>query len=267
MWVFARLFRRYRVDLLFLFLMILGFYILHKTNSFQGMMINNFFINVSSSVNSRTKLVTDYFGLKSKNKKLTQRIAQLQNHKDELKGANSFANAQVTYIDLNKQENYLIINRGSDQGINLKTLVVTPDNAVIGRVRHTTGTNSLVQTVLSTKFNLTAKLQDGTMGLTYWDGQKFGYVKMKNIPSYVKVAKGDKVVTSGKGIFPEGVYIGVIDDISVDEATKFYIVDIKLSADFYKLDEVITLQQNEWQAKDTLIEVRDSIIENESTEL
>ncbi len=267
MWVFARIFRRYRVDFLFLFLLIMGFYILHQTSSFQGMMINNFFINISSSVNSRTKVITDYFGLKTKNKKLTKRIVDLQNHQKEVQGAKGFDRAQVTYIDLNKSENYLIINKGTQDGISLKSLVVTPDNAVIGRVRHTTATNSLVQTVLSTQFNLTAKLKDGTMGLTYWDGQKFGYIKMKNIPSYVKIEKGDKVVTSGKGIFPEGVDIGVIDDIRVDEATKFYIVDIKLSADFYKLDEVITLEQKDWQYTDTLIEVRDSIIENESAEL
>ncbi len=264
MWIFVRLFRRFRVDFLFLFLCLLGISILHKTNTFQGMMVNNFLINISSGVNGKTKVVTDYFGLKKKNKKLVNRIVELENNKNTIVGATNFESTSVTYIDINKKENFLIINKGSKDGITQKSVVVTPENTVVGKIAHPTASNSLVQTVMSTNFNLTAQLQDGTMGLTYWDAQKYGYLKMKNIPSYVKVKKGDKVTTSGKGIFPEGVAIGVIDEIRVDEATKFYIVDIKLTTNFYNLDEVITLEQNDWKYKDTLIELRDSIIDESS---
>ncbi len=266
MWVFVRLFRRYRVDILFVSLCILGLVILQRTNSFQGMMINNFLINISSSVNGKTKIVTDYFGLKSKNNALRQRIVELQKNPSSSIQASNLDLASVSYIDLNKKDNYIIINKGSKEGINEETLVITPDNSIIGRVRHTTSSNALVQTVMSRNFNITAKLKDGSMGLTYWDDLKYGYIKMKNIPSYVKIEIGDKVVTSGKGIFPSGITIGTIDKVQTDEATKFYIVDIKLSANFYKLDKVMTLQQNDWKYTDTLLQVRDSLID-ESSEL
>ncbi len=226
------------------------------------MMINNFLINISSGVNSQTKSVTDYFGLRKRNHGLVNRITELQNNKNLVKGATDFGATSVTYIDVNKRDNYLIIDKGANDGIKLSTIVITPENSIVGRVRHTTTKNSLVQTVMSKDFNITTQLIDGTIGLAYWDGQKYGYLKMKNIPSYVKIKKGDKVVTSGKGIFPGGVAVGSIDNITVDEATKFYTVDIKLATNFYKLDQVLTLEEMDHQVKDTLIQIRDSLTDD-----
>ncbi len=266
MWIFVRLFRRFRVDFLFVFLLILGLVILRQTNSFQGMMINNFFINLSAGVNSRSKVITDYFGLRQKNEDLAKRIIELQNQQPLRSKPVNPSLASVSYIDLNKKDNYLIIDKGSSEGVGTSTLVMTPRNTLVGRVVHTTSTNALVQTLMSSDMQVTAQLQDGTIGLTYWDFKKYGYLKMKNIPSYVKLEKGDKVVTSGKGRFPADILIGQIDKISTDNATKFYIIDIKLATNFYKLDDVELMEQQDRIYTDTLLNVRDSLV-NESQEL
>ncbi len=266
MWIFVRLFRRYRVDFLFLVLCIIGFVMLYQTKSFQGMMINNFLINISGAVNSKSSIVTDYFGLKEKNTNLENRIVELQNNTHVVSKGENFSLASVSYIDINKKDNYLIIDKGYQDGISTKSLVVTPQNTIVGKVVHTTKINSLVQTVMSSNFNVTAQLKDGTLGLTYWDFQKFGHLKMKNIPSYVKMKKGDEVRTSGKGIFPGEILIGTVDNINVDDATKFFIIDIKLATNFYMLDNVEVMEQQDRAYRDTLLNIRDSLT-NESTEL
>ena len=52
---------------------------------------------------------------------------------------------------------------------------------------------------------------------------------------------GDVVITSGYGLFPENLKVGVISEVSNDQPGMFKKVKIQTSVDFQKLEEVFVL--------------------------
>ncbi len=263
MWIFLRFFRKYRTDFLFVFLCIIAFYMMWKTKNYQGRMINNSLINTSAYFNSRTRSITSYFDLKKKNQVLQEEIIRLQNSKQKASANLKYGLAPVQYMQVYKPQNYLIIGKEKGKEIKPKMLVISTYNSVIGEVVQVTAKSALVSTVMTNKLELTGVLKDGTLGIVFWDGSRYGFVKMKNVPSYVKVSKGDLVTTSGKGKFPKGIQIGKITKIDVDEATKFYTVTIQLATDFMRLEEVEIIQDYDAVFTDTLVQTIDSL-SNES---
>ncbi len=266
MWVFLRFFRKYRTDFLFIFLCIIAFYMMWQSKNYQGRMINNSLINTSAYFNSRTRNITRYFDLKKKNEVLQKEVLRLQNRKQFPSNNLQYSSASVEYMQVYKPENFLIIGRGSKENVKPKMLVTSTYNSVVGEVIQVTEKNALVSTVMTKGLELTGILKDGTLGIVFWDGGRYGYVKMKNVPSYVKVSKGDKVTTSGKGKFPTGIDIGKISKIDIDEATKFFTVTIELSTDFMRLQDVELIEDYDAGYKDTLIQTIDSL-SNESASL
>jgi rod shape-determining protein MreC len=96
----------------------------------------------------------------------------------------------------------------------------------------------------------------GHFGSIQWDGRDPEIVNLKFIPPHVKPVKGDTIVTSGyNAIFPEGIVIGVIDDVKLADAALFYELDVKLMQDFRKLSFVTVVKSQLKQEQDSLEQV------------
>jgi len=60
-----------------------------------------------------------------------------------------------------------------------------------------------------------------------------------DIPTNVKLALGDTVITSGYShIFPEGIMIGFIENYKIPEGENFYTIKLQFSEDCNSLDYV-----------------------------
>jgi rod shape-determining protein MreC len=65
------------------------------------------------------------------------------------------------------------------------------------------------------------------------------HAKLEEIPNHINVVAGDSVVTSGySAIFPEGILIGTVDKVSLEEHTMFCDIDVSLAVDFQSLSYV-----------------------------
>jgi rod shape-determining protein MreC len=92
----------------------------------------------------------------------------------------------------------------------------------------------------------------GYFGSVHWDGRDPEFVKLEFVPRHVNPLKGDTVVTSSyNAIFPEGVMVGIIDDVKLDE-TLFYDLTVKLSQDFRKLSFVEVIRSSLKHEQDSL---------------
>ena len=90
-------------------------------------------------------------------------------------------------------------------------------------------------------------------GTIQWDGRNPDIVEFKYIPPHALPVNGDTVITSGyNAIFPEGVMIGVIDDVKLNEAALFYDLKVRLSQDFRKLSFVNVVKNHRQQEQDSL---------------
>lgn len=94
--------------------------------------------------------------------------------------------------------------------------------------------------VLHSNSTVSAKFKkDNTFGPLTWDGEDFEYATLNDIPTHVRLIKGDTVVTSQDSkTFPENILIGTVDSYYKESTKPFYTVKVKLATNFKKLTYV-----------------------------
>jgi rod shape-determining protein MreC len=240
---------------LFLVLEIISFLLIVSNNSYQRSSFISASNGFTSNILSFTSNATDYIGLKSENEKLTKENAILRS---ELLESNLWSNdtfniyadsirhqfyaykeARVISNSFQNRNNYLILNKGKIDGIKAEMGVIT-SNGIVGIVNSVSDHFCTVISILHKKSAIDAKItSNGYTGTTFWKGGDYTHCQLKNIPSHVKVEKGDTLITSGNStIFPPGVTIGYIDIINIEEGNNFYDIRFKFSVDYNKLSHV-----------------------------
>lgn len=141
--------------------------------------------------------------------------------------------------------NTLTIDKGSNQGITVNMAVIT-DKGLIGRVTDVGRDWSKVRTIVDGQSSVSAIIErtrdngmvKGNNTLTFEDG----LCRMINLPLDSDVVVGDRVITSGLGeIFPKGIYIGEVAEVSYERRDMFKTAIIKPGADFQRLEEVLVI--------------------------
>jgi rod shape-determining protein MreC len=127
--------------------------------------------------------------------------------------------ADVVARDPQSREKYIIIDRGSDHGIQVGMAVVSP-NFLVGQVTDVEPGRSRVLLIIDSGFQTGARLSlAGQEGVVYGRWQSGGRVVLRHIPVDTEIAAGEDgelVITSGKTArVPEGLIIGKV--ISVDK--------------------------------------------------
>lgn len=245
---------------LFIILEVTSFILIFKNNNYQHSVYLTSANSVVSKMYEWKSTVTSYFLLKSINEDLLDRNMALEQKVSVLEGilreeysleeedrllANSLLSkyklysAHVVQNSLNRGNNFITINKGSRDGIRPEMGVVN-GNGVVGIVYKTSPHYSWVMSLLNTKTNISCKISGSNyFGNLVWEYGDVGYAYLHDLPGHATFSLGDTIVTSGySAIFPEGVLVGTVDDMrDVDNGASF-LLKIKLSVDFGKLDGV-----------------------------
>lgn len=147
--------------------------------------------------------------------------------------------AQVIMFDNTGRFNAIILNRGSDAGIEVNDTVVNPDG-LIGRVVLTTKDLAKVQLLTDTNASVGALL-DRTRRQGVVRGNGGNLTQMFYVPSLTDVQNGDAVASAGiDGIYPKGIPIGRV--VKVEEGKDlFKQIWVRPSVDFTQLEEVMVI--------------------------
>ena len=211
--------------------------------------------------------VVYYFGLKRMNDSLINENSRLRlqlsaaNSYDTL--SDSFVKREVLPIDTNKHvvkyaeylyrtarvvnnsvsaaNNYITINRGSEEGVK-KNMAVISGNGIVGRVVHVSNHFASAISVLSVKQQVSAKLKDGTIGYVSWDGGRPDELLMKDVPQQIKVHKGDSVFTTSYSFFPTDVLVGNVYKIELLKKTGMQILHLHTATNFRNLQYVYVVE-------------------------
>ncbi|NNU91217.1 rod shape-determining protein MreC [Anoxybacillus sp. CHMUD] len=179
-------------------------------------------------------------------KKENERLRELLNKKE---GLRDFVAIQATVIGRNPErwEETLIVNKGSQHGVEKNMAVITPQG-LIGKVRSVSPFSATVQ-LLSAKDRqnrISAFIQgdENVFGLIEGYDEERETLLLKRIPYDAKIEKGQRVFTSGLGgIFPKGLFIGEVEEVVADEYGLTQIAYIKPAANFYDIDDVIIVKR------------------------
>lgn len=147
-------------------------------------------------------------------------------------------------------EEKIIIDKGQVHGVKENMAVITA-NGLIGKIILVNKFTSTVE-LLSTE-NRNFRVAAVIPGEKHAFGLIEGYDRtrreliMKRIDSSFEVEEGQKVISSGLGgIFPAGLFIGEVTEVSTDDHGLTKMVFIRPAADFSMLDHVIvTKRQSE----------------------
>lgn len=99
---------------------------------------------------------------------------------------------------------------------------------------------SLAISLLNSKSNISCKLKHRDyFGNLVWEDINPEYALLKDIPRHAEFYEGDTVVTSGySAVFPEGIPVGIVEEINDSEDGLFFELRVRLSTDFSKINDV-----------------------------
>ena len=161
--------------------------------------------------------------------------------------------ARVIKNSLNLADNYITLDKGSSSGIHSEMGVVD-GNGIVGIVYETSPSYSVVISVLNSKSNISCKIVGSDyFGYLKWEHGDSRYAYLKDLPRHAEFNLGDTVVTSGfSTVFPEGIMVGTVDDMSDSHDGLSYLLKIKLATDFGKLSDVRVIARNGQQEQKEL---------------
>ena len=265
---------KYNYWFLFVILEVASFVLLFRFNNYQQSVYFTSANTVVGAVYEVSGGISSYFHLKSVSEDLLDRNMLLEEQINNLEKAlkerqldsiavNSIRKmpqkdyqlfkARVIKNSLNLADNYITLDKGSSSGIHSEMGVVD-GNGIVGIVYETSPSYSVVISVLNSKSNISCKIVGSDyFGYLKWEHGDSRYAYLKDLPRHAEFNLGDTVVTSGfSTVFPEGIMVGTVDDMSDSHDGLSYLLKIKLATDFGKLSDVRVIARNGQQEQKEL---------------
>ena len=135
---------------------------------------------------------------------------------------------------------YIIINRGSNDGI-LRGMPVVTDQGLVGRVDAVIADASRIQLITDPLSAVNIRLQSSDVEAVL-SGSITGDLSLNLIPQDVIIEEGDLVLTSGLGGgYPTDIPIGQVTNIRKREADLFQEASVQPVVDFSRLSIVLVI--------------------------
>jgi rod shape-determining protein MreC len=239
----------------------LGGYFSSASNVFTGSLVN-----VQSWFSDRFVAVQDYLtaprdiaSLRQRNAELEGEVAELQAQVIQLQqeaGQTQILAALVDFIRVRPENtyraaavigrdpspflHYIIINRGSNEGI-LRGMPVVTDQGLIGRVDAVIADAARVQLITDPGSSINVRLQNAKTEASLV-GSVTGDVTLQLIPQDINVEQGDLVLTSGLGGgYPPDLIIGQVVNVRSRDFDLFQQATVQPVVDFNRLEIVLVI--------------------------
>lgn len=200
--------------------------------------------SVGGFVSTVGSSVSGYFGLKNENERLAGEVSELRGELYALRDyisraglpsycdADSVMVARVINNTVNRTQNYITIDKGSDDGLK-EGMGVYESRGVVGIVYRMSSRYALVMPLLNTNSNISCSVKGrGSLGFLKWTGGDVYSALLTELPSRSGVSVGDTVVTSGfSKALPKDLLVGYVTSVGkADDGSPQVVVG--LSVDF-----------------------------------
>lgn len=251
--------------LLFLILELISLVFVVNGNKHQSAVFSTFANKYGGAIFSSYSNLRNYFHLKDANNLLAQENARLKKQlenvqfvsdssnfesfqpiiiidsntiviDDSAKAQFDFISAKVISNSINRQKNYIMLNKGTKHGVSKNMGLIGP-YGIVGVIFETSEDYSTAISLLNIKLSVSVKLKkNNELGTLIWDGQSELYGHLDAVENYVPVKIGDTIVTSGfSHIFPGGEYVGTVESVGEIPGKTLWNIVVKYNTDFSKL--------------------------------
>ena len=157
-------------------------------------------------------------------------------------GGYRYIPATIVKISNNTRHNYIIIGKGSEDGVTKGSGIITGKGA-IGVIDAVGKNHAYARSFKNHEMNISARLgKEGAVGPMTWDGHSGNGAILKEIPHHVEFQPGDTVYTSGySSIFPPDIPLGTTGNSRIVNGAT-YEIEISLFEDFGALRYVTVVE-------------------------
>ena len=266
--LFQFLFKNFQY-LLFIILEIISGYLIVKESSFHQSAYINSSNQLVGDLLEKQHQVKSFIYLRKENDSLAAENARLRGEqpysllsiKDSFfivtdsnkRPAFKYISAEVINNEVNKVNNYLILNKGLKNRVR-KNMGVICDKGVVGIVKDVSDDFCVVISLLNSKSRVGVRVDKGNYVSMFWEGYDATTASINDLPKHIKIKKNDTVFTSGESWFyPPNLMVGTVKDYELKNGKNFYEIKVKLSNDFYALKNVYVVQSLLRAQTDTLL--------------
>ncbi|MBC7616899.1 MAG: rod shape-determining protein MreC [Pedobacter sp.] len=258
LWIFVS---RYNAFFFFVIFFSVGVILCIKNNAYQKSITLNSTNEVVGSAYARLNVLKRYLNLGQVNDSLALENAKLKtdlinltniDSTKSIKINDSINNQQYTLLSakviknsVNQRNNFITINKGSNDGISRDMAVISPDKGVIGFVLDVSPSFSTIRSLLNKETLISVIIKkNGAFGSLVWGDGNFNLRKayVKEIPNHYKINLRDTIVTSGAGGFPKGIVVGRVSKTKITTGDNFMTLEIDLFNDFGTLQYVYIIK-------------------------
>ena len=259
----------------FLLLEALSGFLLFQYNHYQGSVWFTQANSAAAVVHAWEQEALAYLRMPAENAALTRRNIILQTRLDRLRHQLSDLQADTTMLNgqwstldeelqlipariidnsIRKRDNMLVIDAGSDEGVQPEMGVVS-GTGVVGIVSAVRPHYALVMSILNSHSSISCRLR-GTeyFGYLKWKGGTPLQAYMDDVPRHAHIQKGDIIETSGfSSVFPAGIYLGKVDEIKNSSDGLAYELGIHLGTDLANIRHVEVIASHSKAEIDSLL--------------
>jgi rod shape-determining protein MreC len=153
---------------------------------------------------------------------------------------NQYSAASVIARDVSPFMHYVIIDRGSDDGLRRGMPVVT-NQGLVGNIASVTAGASRVQLINDPASSINVILQQSGVEAVL-NGQLTGELELNMINQNATVQAGDLVMTSGLGgNYPSNIVVGQVVTVRNEASSLFQTASVQPAVDFSQLDIVLII--------------------------
>ena len=143
--------------------------------------------------------------------------------------------------------NQITLDKGMKDGVE-KGMAVITSQGLIGEISKITSNSSEVKLLTTNKMSSKISVIIQTAEKDFYAilngyNENKQLLELKAIDKNIKIKKGDKIITSGLGNMPKGLFIGTVEEYEIDEYELSKIIYVKPAQDLNDINYVTIIKE------------------------
>jgi rod shape-determining protein MreC len=145
----------------------------------------------------------------------------------------------------NRNRNYIVVDRGTKDGIRENMGVITPNKELVGTVVSCSESYSVVMPLLNTLFKIGGTLVDNDYVCSiYWEGESRYEVLAVEISKYAEPKSG-MVINVVSDRMPRDVKIGTVESCKLNASKTAYSAVVEIAAEMQRLGDLLIVENRD----------------------
>lgn len=220
---------------------------------------------VGGAISGTITDIGHFFSLTDHNRELTSRVAELNEELErtqlllEESGIDPesttaidedlhfrYHPARVVSMTTNRNRNFVVLDKGTRDGIAKDMGVITPDNKLVGYVVSCSEHYAVVMPMLNTDFSTGGRLVGNDyVCVIRWSGVSKYEVEAVELSIYSNPSEGMEVEVRSERL-PAGILIGTIVDYELNSSKSAYSATLSIAADMSSLDNLLIVENTHY---------------------